>query len=124
MNLVLDGEIKPEEYKDLKAKLEQANLQRSFEEHKLTSNSASYDKLIETCKKVVLNLDIAYEKADIQLKQQIIGSIFPEKLIFDGFNYRTTRLNEAVELIFNLDKGFKGIKREQNEKNFKYNPAK
>jgi hypothetical protein len=36
----------------------------------------------------------------------IIGSIYPEKLTFDGFQYRTTRVNEAVELIYVLDKGF------------------
>jgi hypothetical protein len=36
----------------------------------------------------------------------IIGSIYPEKLTFDGFQYRTTRVNEAVELIYALDKGF------------------
>ncbi len=26
---------------------------------------------------------------DVKKKRQIIGSIFPEKLVFDGINYRT-----------------------------------
>jgi hypothetical protein len=37
---------------------------------------------LDTCKKVVQNLDIAYDKADAPTKQRIIGSIFPEKFIF------------------------------------------
>lgn len=33
------------------------------------------------------------------------GSIFPEKLIFDGLTFRTARLNTAVELIYKLGAG-------------------
>jgi hypothetical protein len=40
-------------------------------------------------------------------KRQIIGSIFPEKLTFDGQIFRTTRLNEAVQLIYSLDVAFR-----------------
>jgi len=43
---------------------------------------------------------------DVKRKRVIIGSIYPEKLTFGGFRYRTTRVNEAVELIFALDLGF------------------
>ena len=45
-----------------------------------------------------------YEEADT--KREIIGSMYPEKLTFDGIGYRTSRLNEAVELIYKLGKGF------------------
>ena len=45
-------------------------------------------------------------KADTKKKRQIIGSIFPEKFVFDGFQYRTARLNSVASLIFKLGKGF------------------
>ena len=32
--------------------------------------------------------------------------MFPEKLTFDGEHYRTTRINEAIQLLFNLVAGF------------------
>ena len=32
--------------------------------------------------------------------------MYPEKLTFDGLSYRTSRLNEAVELIYKLGEGF------------------
>jgi len=33
------------------------------------------------------------------LNIKIIGPMFPEKLTFDGFQYRTTRINEALNII-------------------------
>jgi site-specific DNA recombinase len=54
----------------------------------------------------------------IKQKREIIGSIYPEKLIFDGFKYRTARLNEAIELIYSLDKGFSQNKNGQTESIF------
>ena len=60
-------------------------------------------------------LDTLYEHGDNKSKREIIGSIYPEKLVFDGFQYRTTRLNEAVELIYSMDKGFSKNKNGQTE---------
>ena len=57
-----------------------------------------------------------YEKSDNETKRDIIGSIFPEKLTFDGMHYRTTRLNQAVELIYKLGEGFSGNKKGQTVK--------
>lgn len=53
-----------------------------------------------------MQLDNLYYLADTARKHRIIGSIFPEKLIFDGKAYRTARVNEAIRLIRTLDKGF------------------
>ena len=64
------------------------------------------------------SLDELYEKADNKYKREIIGLIYPEKLVFDGFNYRTARLNEAVELIHKLVEGFSENENGQTESNF------
>ncbi len=39
--------------------------------------------------------------------------MYPEKLTFEGIGYRTSRLNEAVELIYKLGEGFSENKRGQ-----------
>ncbi len=39
--------------------------------------------------------------------------MYPEKLTFDGMGYRTSRLNEAVELIYKLGEGFSENKKGQ-----------
>ena len=55
-------------------------------------------------------LDALYEEGTIAQMRQIIGSMYPEKLVFDGFQYRTARLNEVVRLIYMLDESFSEIK--------------
>lgn len=47
-----------------------------------------------------------YENGNIQQKRLIIGSMYPENLTFDGIQHRTTRLNEAMRWIYNVDKAF------------------
>jgi site-specific DNA recombinase len=61
---------------------------------------------------------IRYNTADVSDKREIIGSIYPEKLTFNGERLRTTRLNEVVSLIYTLDKGFRGIKKKTNQSFF------
>jgi site-specific DNA recombinase len=43
--------------------------------------------------------------------RQIISTLFPEKLSFDKTKGRPGRINEAVQLIYKLDKGFSEIKK-------------
>ncbi len=97
--LMLDGELNPTEYKELKTKLEEDLVRLSIEENKLLSNTTSYDKIIDSCRKVVLNLDIAYDKAETTVKQRIIGSIFPEKFVFENNRVRTAKVNEMIDRV-------------------------
>jgi site-specific DNA recombinase len=50
-----------------------------------------------------LNLNTYFINASIEIQQKIIGSVFPDKLIFDGEKYRTIRKNELLELILRMD---------------------
>jgi hypothetical protein len=52
----------------------------------------------------LFHLSEIYESGSIIEKRQVIGSVYPEKLTFDGDQLRTTRINEAVRLIYTLDK--------------------
>lgn len=45
-----------------------------------------------------------FEKVDFVGKQEIVGSIFPDKLVFEEKKYRTGRITEALELISKIDK--------------------
>ncbi len=84
-------------------------------EAKLSHDSikhSDFDSLLENALHIFSHLDCLYLKSSTVHKREIISSIFPDKLIFDGCNYRTTRINEAVQLIYNLDKGFRENKRE------------
>lgn len=50
-------------------------------------------------------LEQLWQEATTERKRLILGSIFPEKLVFDGFYFRTARLNESARLIYTLNKG-------------------
>ena len=53
----------------------------------------------------LIRLDELYENGTIREKREIVGSIFPENITFDGEQYRTTRLNEAVRQIYLIESG-------------------
>ncbi len=55
-------------------------------------------------------LDSLYENGSITQKRKIIGPVFPEKLTFDGSQYRTSRINEALEHILLIDNKIQGKK--------------
>ena len=54
---------------------------------------------------LLLNLDNYYTLKNTEIKQKIIGSVFPEKLVFENNEYRTTKTNDVVTLICPTDKG-------------------
>ena len=84
----------------------------------LSKESNNIDPLLDKAVATLSCLDKLYEKANNKTKREIIGSIFPEKLVFDGMHYRTARVNEAVSLIYSLDKAFSENKNGQNDQNF------
>jgi site-specific DNA recombinase len=53
---------------------------------------------------LLLNLDKYYDAKNTEVKQKIIGSMFPEKLFFKDNEYRTTKLNEVVEILCKTEK--------------------
>ncbi len=60
---------------------------------------SNYDQHMEFGLSILTHLSIYYERAPIEIKHKMIGSIFPEKLIFDGKKYRTAKLNSFISLI-------------------------
>ncbi len=48
-------------------------------------------------------MDQYFEKATLEIKQKIIGSMFPEKIVFGNNQYRTKRVNEVIGLILMKD---------------------
>ncbi len=115
--MVADQKLDPEDYRELK--LDCTNKITVLEAKLAGSSQAekSIDGLLNQAISNLCKLDTLYEEGAVAQKRQIIGSRYPEKLIFDGFQYRTTRLNEAVRLIYTLGEGFSEIKNRKSNKN-------
>lgn len=112
-DLLLAGDLDGADYKEIKAETEKRIAILDTKVLDLGQDSASITPTLEKALNSLVRLDKLYEQADVQKKREIIGSIYPEKLVFDGINYRTTRLNEAVELIYKLGEGFNENKKGQ-----------
>ena len=116
--LLLAGEIEPSDYRSIKSDYEKKITGLESKLIELSKQSSNIEPLLNKAISKLSSLDELYEKADNKEKREIIGSIYPEKLVFDGFHYRTARLNEAVELIYKLGNGFSENENGQTESNF------
>ncbi|HEU4552085.1 MAG TPA: recombinase family protein, partial [Chitinophaga sp.] len=109
--LMLKEDITAAEYREIKAEY-QPEIESL--EARLSNYTIPAGKIDDWVNKAVDNisrLDRLYENGTVVEKREIVSSIYPEKLTFDGFNYRTPRLNEAIRLICAMDADFHQIKK-------------
>jgi site-specific DNA recombinase len=109
--LMLDGEITTEDYRAMKHDIEIVLEELLVKQILLKGGNENYDKEIDFCVRLLKNIDNIYKQANTEGKQSIIGSLFPEKLIFENNQYRTPRLNSVVSLICNGNGHSKGCKK-------------
>jgi site-specific DNA recombinase len=116
--LLLSGDLDATDYKTIKQEGEE---RITALEARLFSSPAQNPNIEALLDKILDNLcplDKFYEEGDLKRKRMIIGSIFPEKLTFNGFYYRTTRINEAIRLIYMMSRELDENKNGQPEENF------
>ena len=112
--LLLCGDIEADDYRTIKSESEErinrleSKLAASATD--ITNIEPLWDKAISS----ISRLDVLYENGTVTQKRKIIGSMFPEKLTYDGFQYRTTRINEALNLISLINSKIKGKKKGTN----------
>lgn len=61
------------------------------------------DQLVDKAISILIRIDVIYKNGTVKDKRAIIGSIFPEKLCFDGSRYRTARTNSVVNYIYQMN---------------------
>jgi site-specific DNA recombinase len=112
--LMLDGSLDAQDYKEIKARYEPeiANLKRELNNY--TSYTSKLDNYINYALDVLENIDKLFADADLDGKQNLLCSVFPEKIIFDKNDCRTPKLNPAITLIRNTVKELTGIKKGQS----------
>ncbi len=105
--LLLTADLDSIDYKTIKTETEQKLSRLEARLTELTTQNQSPVKLenmIEKAISTLSRLDVAYSMADIAQKREIIGSIFPEKLVFSENTYRTARINEVAQLIYQINR--------------------
>jgi site-specific DNA recombinase len=117
--LLLAGDLDAADYKTIKQEGEEKINVLEARLFNTPAPERNPSDILDKALKVLCQLDQLYEEGDLKRKRNIIGSIFPEKLTFNGFYYRTTRINEAVRLIYSLDADLTEKENGQPEENFK-----
>ena len=113
-DLMLDGEFSAGEYKTMKLEIEEDLAKLDREEMQIREGIENYDSKIDDCLDVLTNVDKYFIAKNTDVKQKIVGSMFPEKLVFENNEYRTPKLNKAVEILCKTSKDFKGTKKGKN----------
>lgn len=119
---MLNGEFSAADYKSMKIEIEYELEKLTREVVQIRHGIENYDNKIDDCLDLLLNLDKYYSTKNTDIKQKIIGSVFPAKLVFSEKKYRTTKLNELVALLCITDKGL-GQKKEGRKLIFQFLPS-
>lgn len=115
--LMVDSKIDAGEYRIIKARYEEIIFKLKRQKVDNQSIDNNYSSYLESSLKFLSNIDNYYEEANVEMRQKIVGSVFPEKLIFEKNAYRTPKLNEIVEAIYLKKNELEGQKN-RGSKNF------
>ncbi len=102
-DLYVDGGLSREDYHSMRYRY---STEKTLAEHKLNeirNVKTGLKRSLEKGVGILSNIGRIYANADLTDKRQIISSIFPENLSFDGEKCRTLRINEVLRLILLID---------------------
>jgi len=86
----------------------------NVEHHKSHREIVDLDKKLDDMVRTLSNLESLYKQGDVEVKRRLVGSIFPNKLVYEKNSVRTVDLNPAVEIIFSNIKGSRGRKKRKH----------
>ena len=117
-DLYFDGEIdKGDRDANIERQKRRADdIKSQIEALNLTNDSKVKDK-IEYGVNILENIGRFFSEASPEVKVKLIGSMFPEKIEFDGKNYRTNSYNKTLDYIFQNAKQLQEQKNEEDSEN-------
>lgn len=107
MELLLNEVITGVEYKQIKKECENTIARCEAELQELNDRvdqDLDIEGLAALATENFKKLPDFYANADSDIKRAIVGSIYPEKWIFDGESHRTPEVNEAALLIYHINR--------------------
>ena len=117
-DLFYDGEIAKQEKEEAIERITNQikAMKTQIEALELGNNSPIREKLDYSIN-LIANLSNFVSQAPTEVKIKLLGSFFPEKIEFDGKNYRTKSFNSMLDYIFQETKQLQGNRKESDSKN-------
>ena len=107
------GVISDENYNRISKRYEQQINDLQNKINMLNGNTKGVKKKIDYSVNIINNLTNIMMDGSVEMK---IGSMFPEKIEFDGIKYRTKSYNKVLDLIYQQTNGLRGDKKEKGER--------
>jgi len=111
-DLLMADEISPDDYREMKNGLEKKILELERTLQKYEEKQLGISNLITNLSNTLVDIDKAYFEAKVDLKREIVAAIFPEKLVFENEKFRTPKLNEGADIIYQITNQLRQIKNE------------
>lgn len=110
--VLLSGDIDAADYKTIKKESEDTLTTLDAKLNGLLSiDHNDIDSLTNIGETLLSQIDKLYIQADVKGKREIVSSMFPEKIVFDGKEHLTPRVNEVALHIYQISKAL-GLKKE------------
>ncbi|MFZ5515159.1 MAG: recombinase family protein [Candidatus Zhuqueibacterota bacterium] len=95
----INNDIYKQDYNTIKHRYEENIRELKIKISELEMQDSNYMKYVEYSFSLLGDLEGYYKKADVEVKDKIVSSIFPEKLIYEEKKYRTPKVNEVLSLL-------------------------
>jgi site-specific DNA recombinase len=104
--LLVDGKIEMDSYLRLKDSFKEELVELQIRKTEINNLNENILSNMEFAFQVMENLRMLWKDLDLNGKSMLLGSIFPDKLIFENNQYRTSSENLIISEYFNSTNGF------------------
>lgn len=116
--LLITGDLEPDDYRIIKSESTDKINRLEGQLSELTQNNSNIESLWDKAIGSLCGLAKVYEKGTADQRRKIVGSMFPENLTFNGFGFRTKRVNEVARVMCLISSQLEGQKKGTSHSDF------
>jgi hypothetical protein len=94
----IDRDLDASSYKQIKERFTSQKIDLEFKLTRLKGRKTNFKKYYDYCIPLISEIGKTFKESSLEIKQKIISSIFPEKLIYKDQIYRTTKPSVLLSL--------------------------
>lgn len=102
----MNGDLDVETHKRITNRYSKNKALLISQKSSIDENSVNFKINVIDGLNVLQSLPDIFRNADRDMKLKILGSIFNEKVVFDGTDYRTPKFNAVLDLLFSNSNGY------------------
>lgn len=111
--MMLDGELNMNEYKEIKATIEPKIEALLVEQMNLNHKEFDHRSYLKKGLNALKNIPLIFDRVDLTGKREIARSILKENAVYSDGEIRTTQLNSLIVLSSGFDGGMEGDEKEK-----------